>query len=551
MEQFRHFWVNIFSPENYIPHGHCYLWQTPLVWLHVVSDTLIGLAYFSIPICLVYFIRRRQDVPFQRIFKLFSLFIIVCGVTHFLGVWTLWHPAYWLSGTAKMITALVSVYTSIELIPVIPQALSLKSPNDLQQLNEQLQAQIKERAIAEAEILILNRELESRVEERTLTLAETNLQLTQEIEIRRQIQESLKDANSKQAKQLEQLEEYTQVQQCISRLTDTLQICDSLEEAFPVSADLAKKIFSHCRGAIFVIQPPLQVLNCVAAWGFEKNTPSISSFDIRDCWGLRKSTAHISDQDDPSMCCNHIHFESQATALCVPLLVRGEIIGLFHLDSNEEIEPLTCDYAKTVADQLALSFHNLKLKEDLKVQSYLDPLTGLYNRRYLEIYLAKKLPQASINHDAISFILFDVDHFKAVNDQHGHDAGDKVLEYLSRFLTLNVRELDLACRYGGEEILLVLPNSTLEQAYKRADILRAGISRLQIKFAGSILPSITVSAGVASFSEKLNSVDQVLRAVDQALYMAKNQGRNQVVCAADFEEPQLLAAEIMPTREMS
>jgi diguanylate cyclase (GGDEF)-like protein len=545
MSELRDFFVNIFAPESYIPHGHCYLWQTPLVWLHVVSDILIGLAYFSIPICLVYFIRRRQDIPFQRIFKLFSLFIIVCGLTHFLEVWTLWYPAYWLSGGVKMVTALVSVYTTIELIPVIPKALSFKSPRDLQHLNDQLQAQIKERAIAEAEIRKLNHQLESRVEERTLSLAETNLQLTKEVEVRKQIQESLKDANTKLGEQVLQLEKYTEVQQCISRLTDTLQICESLEEAFQVSADLAKKIFPNCRGSIFIAQPPINQFTCVAAWEFEPKAEELVPFEVSDCWGLRQSTAHLSNPEFPSLCCKHIRVESAVFNLCVPLLIQGEAVGLLYLDSSHNIESLTCDYAKTVADQLALSFNNLKLKEDLKVQSYVDPLTGLYNRRYLEIYLARQLRDTEIKKELISLILFDVDRFKDINDTYGHDAGDKVLKYLSRFLTLNVRELDLVCRYGGEEILLILPKSTVDQACKRAEVLRLGISQLQIKFSDTLLPSITVSAGVASFSAQLNTVDKVLRAVDHALYEAKNRGRNQVVQATEMDEAHIVKAEII------
>lgn len=545
MSELRDLLVNIFAPESYIPHGHCYLWQTPLVWLHVVSDTLIGLAYFSIPICLVYFIRRRQDIPFQRIFKLFSLFIIVCGVTHFLEVWTLWYPAYWLSGGVKMVTALVSVYTTIELIPVIPKALSLRSPSDLQHLNDQLQSQAKERAIAEAEIRKLNHQLESRVEERTLSLAETNLQLTKEVEIRKQMEESLKNANTKLGEQLLQLEKYTEVQQCISRLTDTLQICESLEEAFQVSAELAKKIFPNCRGSIFIAQPPTNQFACVAAWEFEPEAEELVSFEMSDCWGLRQSTSHLSNPDFPSLCCKHIRAESVVASLCVPLLIQGEAVGVFYLESSQNIESLTCDYAKTVADQLALSFNNLKLKEDLKIQSYVDPLTGLYNRRYLEIYLARQLRDAQTKKELISLILFDVDRFKTVNDTYGHDAGDKVLKYISRFLTLNVREMDLVCRYGGEEILLILPKSTIDQAYKRAEVLRSGISQLQIKFEDTILPSITVSAGVASFSDQLNTVDKVLRAVDNALYEAKNRGRNQVVQAIDIKKTPLLEAEIL------
>ena len=116
------FLTKLFSSEQFIPHGHCYLWQPDLVWLHVVSDLAIALAYYSIPAMLVYFIRKRPDVPFQGIFILFGLFIISCGTTHVMEVWTLWHPAYWLSGSTKAFTAVVSLFTASEMISLIPKA---------------------------------------------------------------------------------------------------------------------------------------------------------------------------------------------------------------------------------------------------------------------------------------------------------------------------------------------------------------------------------------------------------------------------------------------
>lgn len=148
-----------------MPHGQCYLWEQDLLWLHAIADSLISLAYFSIPVLLVYFIRQRQDVPFKRVFALFSLFIISCGLTHLMGVWTLWHPAYWISGWLKALTALVSLYTAVELIPIIPQALSLPSPSALAAINQALSREIQERQAAEAQVHQLNERLQKQVDE--------------------------------------------------------------------------------------------------------------------------------------------------------------------------------------------------------------------------------------------------------------------------------------------------------------------------------------------------------------------------------------------------
>jgi PAS domain-containing protein len=146
--------LNLFTAGGYIPHGHCYLWQTGLVELHVLSDSLIAIAYYSIPLTLLYFVRKRQDLPFNWIFILFGAFIVACGTTHIMDVWTLWYPTYWLSGSIKAATALVSVYTAMTLVPLVPQALALPSPAQLEAANRELEQEIQERQQIEAELRI-------------------------------------------------------------------------------------------------------------------------------------------------------------------------------------------------------------------------------------------------------------------------------------------------------------------------------------------------------------------------------------------------------------
>lgn len=135
----------VLMPSQYIPHGHCYLWQMPLVGLHLVSDALIAIAYFSIPAMLVYFVQKRGDVPFSRVFLLFGAFIVLCGTGHLLNILTLWYPAYWVSGGVQAITALVSCYTALQLVELLPQFLALQSPEQLEVLNRELEKQVAER----------------------------------------------------------------------------------------------------------------------------------------------------------------------------------------------------------------------------------------------------------------------------------------------------------------------------------------------------------------------------------------------------------------------
>src|SRR5882762_7298238 len=154
------FLKNLFSPSGFMPHGYCYLWQPNLILLHAVSDLLIALAYLSIPVTLVYFIRKRRDLPFNWMFVCFGVFILACGATHVMEVWTLWHANYWISGAIKAITALASVPTAILLVKLVPHAVALPSP-------AAMRLEIAERRRAEDALSLVNMQLEVRVEERT------------------------------------------------------------------------------------------------------------------------------------------------------------------------------------------------------------------------------------------------------------------------------------------------------------------------------------------------------------------------------------------------
>ncbi|MCC5614285.1 response regulator [Nostoc sp. CHAB 5836] len=190
-------WTIFFTSESFIPHGHCYLWQRNLVWLHILSDAFIALAYYSIPATLFYFVRKRQDLPFDWIFLLFSGFIVACGTTHLMEIWTLWHPTYWLSGFLKAVTATISVITALELVPLVPQALALPSPTQLEQANQELQTQIAERLRVEEELRKYQNHLEEMVAIRTNEITKTNEQLHQEILERQRILEILRQSEER------------------------------------------------------------------------------------------------------------------------------------------------------------------------------------------------------------------------------------------------------------------------------------------------------------------------------------------------------------------
>jgi PAS domain S-box-containing protein len=202
MEDYKMDFLRAFlSPNDFMPHGYCYLWNTRLVWLHVVSDSLIALAYFSIPITLVHFIRKRRDLPFNWMFVCFGVFILACGATHAMEVWTLWHASYWLSGAVKAVTALVSVPTAILLVRLVPQALALPSP-------EELRREIAERKRAQEALSNAKMELEVRVQERTVELTKSNAELVVEIAQRKRTEDALRHSEERFRLLVETVQDY-------------------------------------------------------------------------------------------------------------------------------------------------------------------------------------------------------------------------------------------------------------------------------------------------------------------------------------------------------
>ncbi|MFA9275037.1 MAG: diguanylate cyclase [Candidatus Aquirickettsiella gammari] len=169
----------------------------------------------------------------------------------------------------------------------------------------------------------------------------------------------------------------------------------------------------------------------------------------------------------------------------------------------------------------------LKLQEQLMLQALRDPLTGLYNRRYMDEALSKEFARAKRENYSLSLIMLDLDFFKRVNDTYGHSVGDQVLVGLATHLKAHARESDIVCRYGGEEFLIAMPRMTSEQAFKKIDSLRQIIAQTPVMYGGIPIP-VTISAGVASFPEHGDDVDALLKLADNAMYQSKHDGRNRV-----------------------
>ena len=167
----------------------------------------------------------------------------------------------------------------------------------------------------------------------------------------------------------------------------------------------------------------------------------------------------------------------------------------------------------------------------MKEQAIRDPLTGLFNRRYLEESLQRELHRAERHSHSIALIMLDIDHFKQVNDTYGHEAGDVVLKNIAALLQEYSRKSDIACRFGGEEFILILPETTLEVAIQRAEALRQAVMAHHVSIEKEEIKNLSISLGVASFPQHGQSIKEIMGEADQALYKAKVKGRNRVVVA--------------------
>jgi diguanylate cyclase (GGDEF)-like protein len=231
--------------------------------------------------------------------------------------------------------------------------------------------------------------------------------------------------------------------------------------------------------------------------------------------------------------CGHATSSPDRGSLCIPIAAIGKTIGLFHVvGAHEEARAL----ALSVADRVGLALSNLMLRSDLRQLSIRDPLTGLYNRRYMEETLEIETHRAERKETTIGVIMLDIDHFKAFNDGFGHAAGDELLRALGGLVLGHLRAGDIACRYGGEEFVLILPEATADAAHARAEDLRQRVKTLNVQAGEKALGPVSISLGVAVFPLHANSRDALLAAADACLYRAKGAGRDRVVVAGAAEE---------------
>jgi len=356
---------------------------------------------------------------------------------------------------------------------------------------------------------------------------------------------ALEDANEKLTRSVLLLEGRTDEITLLSQLGSLLQSCLTADEAYGVIKEFIGRIFPMLSGAVCIIAASRSLVESVMVWG--QPLAGEQTFSPEDCWALRSGHAHCVEDAVSPLACRHVPKAEGGSYLCVPMVAQGEALGILHLQWPPRISgPASPDWktfkeaqqqlAITVAEHISLALANLKLRETLRVQSIRDPLTGMFNRRYMEESLDREIYRAIRNKRPLGAIILDIDHFKRYNDTFCHDAGDMVLRELGNFLKTKVRGEDIPCRYGGEEFVLIMPGASIEIMQQRAEQLLEGVKKLSLKHQGQHLGTITISLGVALYPEHGQTGEAVLKAADAALYQAKNSGRDRAVLAAVVAE---------------
>lgn len=351
---------------------------------------------------------------------------------------------------------------------------------------------------------------------------------------------TLRRADDRLQHRIRDLEQTLRQHVTLRKLSGYLKASLTAAETYAAIECFGPQLFESASGKLYLVHPPGDYLEHVATWG--DASPNESTFTLRDCWALRRAQPHWVRDARHEPLCGHVASVSKAVFpyLCVPLIAQGKLLGLLHVQ-RLKMEPGSPEYAGSmesglnvaaaVAEEVGLALSNLSLRETLHEQSIRDPLTGLHNRRFLEDTLIRELARAKRKTHALSIVLLDIDHFKRINDTFGHGAGDMVLRRLGLVLQAYVRESDIACRVGGEEFALLLPEGPLPIATQRAEDIRKAVSDMTLKHDDQDLGAVTVSLGVATFPDHGTTADALIRAADQVLYEAKRKGRNRVVSA--------------------
>jgi diguanylate cyclase (GGDEF)-like protein/PAS domain S-box-containing protein len=355
--------------------------------------------------------------------------------------------------------------------------------------------------------------------------------ISRDITARKQAEQELESANSKLTGWNDRLEQRNRESMLLAEMGELLQTCVNEEEAERVLSRFATDLWPALSGALSMINASRNSVEIASRWGDSDVLAAVSLPE--DCWALRRGRPHGSAISYGQIQCAHIVQGFTGAFVCVPVTAHGEVLGVLHLLrlAGHELDESELRLANMNAERMGLAIANLRLREALKGQSIRDPLTGLFNRRYMEETFERERYRADRDGNTIGAIMLDLDHFKKFNDTFGHDGGDAILKEFSQLALARTRTEDIVCRYGGEEFLIVLPGASLEDTNNKAENLLAAIRNIAVISRGRELGPVSASMGVALYPNHGDTVRSLIRAADDALYQAKAHGRDRVILA--------------------
>lgn len=364
--------------------------------------------------------------------------------------------------------------------------------------------------------------------------------IVRDISERKRAEKTLEDTNRELVARIQDLEHQSCQIMLLSQLGELLQSCHTVEEVYAIIGTYAPQLFPDEPGFLGIMSESGNVVEAAVTW--HAPLASKTDFQLDECWALRQARLHAVGETRAGPFCQHLDRPFPLGYLCVPIMAESETLGLLYVQSGRHaptraVRPTdlsdssTQRMAQAMAQHIALAIANLKLRAVLRAQAIRDPLTGLFNRRYLSELLELELRRAQRSRYSVGVVMLDIDHFKRVNDTFGHQAGDMLLREFSTLLKTNCRGGDIVARFGGEEFVLVLPAVSLEDAARRAETLREAAGDLQLVRDHQTIEPVTVSLGVAVFPDHGTTGEALIQAADAALYQAKQRGRNRVVSA--------------------
>ena len=315
----------------------------------------------------------------------------------------------------------------------------------------------------------------------------------------------------------------------LATMRDNLDMCLTMQEASGVIGRFCQLAMDGYPGEVWIVNASRNLLERIAHWG-DGAEDVLATTEPHECWAMRGGRPHSYEPDGTGLLCRHFETPPRRS-LCIPLKGAGDALGMLTTWADSGVDGTTWSHylrrVATIAEVLAMGLANLTLRESLRAQSIRDPLTGLFNRRYLEETLERELARAARHEMPVGLIMLDVDHFKHFNDQFGHRAGDTALVEVGALLAKTIRAEDIACRYGGEEFTVIMPGAPLEATTLRATEIGIAVKGILIKEPTGTLPGgLSVSAGVAVFPDHGDDGEALVRAADLALLAAKQAGRD-------------------------